>query len=75
MPFDSAWAEEQPRADLWVRQSLACQLRDMPLLCRQFVTRLGAALSHVLAGGHQLLAGALGERVHPDRCEHRMRFA
>src|SRR5215207_5162435 len=75
VPFDGAWAEEQPRADLWVRQSLACQLRDMPLLCREFVARLGAALAHMLAGGHELLAGALGERVHPDRREHRMRFA
>ena len=45
------------------------------LLRRQVVERLDGALAHRLAGGQQLAAGALGERLHAHLGEHRVRDA
>ena len=69
VPLHGPRAEEQPRADLRVRQPVAGQPRDLPLLRGQLVARLGRPLADRLAGGLQLTAGALGERLHADRRE------
>ena len=73
VPLHGARAEEQPRADLRVRQPVAGQPRDLPLLRGQLVARLDPALAHLLAGGQQLATGALGERLHPHLGEHPVR--
>src|SRR5580698_10668094 len=73
VPLDRARADEQLRADLRVRQAVAGQPGDLLLLRRELVARVGASLAHLLARGEQLAAGALGERLHPDRGEQAMR--
>src|SRR5215472_16082623 len=70
VPLDRARADEQLGADLRVRQAIADELGDLPFLRRELVARVWAALTHLLARCHQLPAGALGERLHPDPGEH-----
>src|SRR5438270_11816311 len=67
--LDGARAEEQPRADLWVRLPIGGQAGDLRFLGRQAVAGVGRALARGLAGGEQLTAGALGEGVGPDARE------
>jgi hypothetical protein len=43
VPFDGARAQEQLAADLRVRESLACEARDLLLLWRQLIASLGPA--------------------------------
>src|SRR5215204_2562082 len=69
VPLDRARAEEEPCPDLGVRQAVASQPSDLPLLLGQVVARLDAALAHRLARRLQLAAGALRERLHADRGE------
>src|SRR5580704_11441911 len=69
VPLDRARADEQLRADLRVRQAVAGQPGDLLLLRRELVARVGASLAHLLARREELAAGALGERLHPDRGE------
>ena len=57
-------------ADLGVRQSVAGEPGDLRLLRREHVARLDRALAHRLAGGQELAAGALGERLGADAAEH-----
>src|SRR6201999_2471469 len=45
---------------------------DLLLLWRELASRLGTALAYLLTRRQQLAAGALGERLHPDRGEHVM---
>ena len=63
------------RADLRVRQAVAGEPGDLRLLRGQLVARLGAALADRLAGGEQLAAGALGERLDAHLGEHVVRRA
>jgi len=65
--FDGARADEQAGADLWVRESVAGQPRDLGFLRGQLVVGLDSALAHGLARGQQLPAGSLGERLRPHR--------
>ena len=65
--LDGARADEQLRADLGVRAAVAGEPGDLRLLRRERVARLGGALARRLAGGQQLAAGALGERLGADR--------
>src|SRR5947209_13701096 len=70
VPLDGAGTEEQPGADLRIGKSGASELGDLPLVRRELIACLERALAHLLAGGEQLAAGALGERLHADRDEH-----
>ena len=72
VPLHRAGAEEQLGADLGVRLPVGGEARDLHLLWGQLVERLDRALAHRLAGGQQLAAGALGERVHAHVREHRV---
>src|SRR5690349_16596306 len=73
MPLDGARAEKEPRTDLRVRQPLAGESRDLLLLRRQLISRVGRSLAGLHAGGRQLAAGALGEGLHPRLAEHPVR--
>ena len=66
VPLHGARTEEESRTDLRVRQSIASEPRDLPLLRSQLIARLGGPRAHPLARGQQLTPGALGERLHPD---------
>src|SRR5262249_53911844 len=68
VPLDGARAEEEPGADLGVGQAVAGEPRDLPLLRRQLVVRLDRS-PNLLARRLELLAGALSERLHPERGE------
>jgi len=72
VPLHRARAEEQLGADLRVRLPAGSQARNLHLLRGQLVERLDRALAHCLAGGQQLAAGALGERLHAHVREHRV---
>ncbi len=67
MVLDRARTEEQPGADLQVRQAVAGQPRDLALLGGQLAGGLYGAFAGGLAGGRQLTAGPLGERLHAHR--------
>src|SRR3954453_8525859 len=69
MPLDRAWAQEQSGTDLRIRQSIAGEPGDQPLLCGEVVARLDGPLAHLLSRGKELTPRPLGERVHPDRRE------
>src|SRR3954462_7672641 len=69
MPLHGPRAQEQPRRDLRIRQTLTGQRRDLPLLRGQVVARLDRTLAHLLASRLKLSACASGESLHPDRCE------
>ena len=75
MPLHGPWADEQPRADLRVRQPVAGESRDQLLLRRELVTSRVLSLADRPAGGQQLAAGALGERLHADGVESVVRGA
>src|SRR5215472_11593012 len=64
VPLDCARADEQLRADLWVRHALTREPGDLLLLRRELLVCPGATFPHLLAGCHQLTAGAFGERLH-----------
>ena len=68
-------ADEQPRADLGVRQSVAGQARDLSFLGGEFIAGLDGAFADTLAGGQQLALGARSERLDPHRVEHLERGA
>ncbi len=77
--LDRARADEQPRADLRVGEPFVGQPRHLGLLGGQRITTglvgtradgLPDALADGLAGGHQLAAGPLGERLHAHRVQH-----
>ena len=66
MPLHGARTEEESRTDLRVRQSIASEPRNLPLLRSQLIACLGGPRAHPLARGQQLTLGALGKRLHPD---------
>src|SRR3954470_18564335 len=67
--LDGAGADEQLGADLRVRLPVARHAGDLGLLGREDVAGLRRAPGRGLAGGQQLAAGALGERLGPDSVE------
>src|SRR3954447_17252669 len=67
--LDGAGADEQLGADLRVRLPVARHAGDLGLLGREDVAGLRCAPGRGLAGGQQLAAGALGERLGPDSVE------
>src|SRR4051812_22080141 len=69
VPFDGAGADEQFRSDLRVGASGAGQSGDVLLLRGQILVGVDLPLPDLLAGGPQLSACALGERVGPDHDE------
>src|SRR4051812_40777132 len=73
MPFDSAWAEVEPSADLRVRQPLSRELRNVTLLPSQVVASLSPSRPDLVSDGHELNAGPLGESVHADIDEQSVR--
>src|SRR3954465_12683889 len=73
--LDRAGADEQPGADLRIRQAVAGEPRDLRLSCGELVQRFDAALASGLPAGPQLPRGALRERVHAHRREHLVRGA
>src|SRR4051812_34183056 len=70
MPLNGPRAEEEPRTDLRIRQAIAGQACDLPLLRGQVVAGLDRPLAHLLACRLKLFTCALGEPLHPDRDEH-----
>ena len=68
--LDSAATDEQPRADLGVRQALTGQPRNLRLLGSQLCTGLDRTLAGGFARGLQLTLGPLGKRLHAHRVEH-----
>jgi len=63
------------RTDLRVRQPVAGQLGDLPLLRGWLVARLDRPFAHPFAGRQQLGPGALGKSIGTDRGEQVMRAA
>jgi len=68
--LDRAGADEQPRADLRVRQALPGQPRDLRLLGRQLNGRLDGPLTRGLPGGLQLTPGPFGKGPDTHRVQH-----
>src|ERR1700733_6932745 len=68
--LDRAGAEEQPGADLRVRQAVAGQPRDHRLLRGQLAAGLDRALAGGLAGSGQLAPGPLGKRLDAHLRQH-----
>ncbi len=68
-PLDRFRTDEELSPDLGVREPVPSEPGDLFLLRGELVARLGAALADLLAGRHQLAAGAFGERLHPRRVE------
>jgi len=77
--LDGVRADEQPGADLRVRQAVPGQPRDLGLLGGQLLAGPGVGRGGALAGGfpggRQLPARPLGEPVHPDLVQHAVRSA
>jgi len=61
VPLDSARADEQLRADLWIRSSISGQPGDLLLLRRELVARVVPALARLLSRRPQLTPGAADE--------------
>src|SRR4051794_32938699 len=69
MPFNGARAEEEPGADVGVREALASQARDQSLLGGEDVAGRNGPRTHFLPSCKQLTPGPLGECLHSDRHE------
>src|SRR5271163_1451415 len=63
MPFYGAYADEQLRGDLRVRETRPGQLGDLQLLCRELAVAGDRAFAHRLAGCEKLAAGPLRKRL------------
>src|SRR5262249_7510961 len=70
--LDRVPADEQPRADLRVRETVAGELGDAGLLRGELLPRLDIPPAYVLTRGHQLTSSAIGERPDAHRREHLM---
>ena len=70
VPLDGARAEEQPRADLGIREALPRETGDVELLGGQVLARAGRSLPDLLAGRNQLAACTLGESRQAHRRQH-----
>src|SRR5438105_4147271 len=68
--LDRARADEQPGADLRIREPVAGEPRDLGLLGGELVARLDGAFAGRLAGGQELAPGPLGEPLHAHRVQH-----
>ena len=75
MRFNRAVGEVQPLTDLPVRQPASGHLRDLQLLRRELVARVGRALPAALSGRPQFPARTLAPVVHPERVERIPRSA
>ena len=74
VPLNGARAEEQPGADLRIRQTIAGEARDLPLLCGQIIAESPPPGLRTLSPvASKLTACAFGERLHADRREHLVR--
>src|SRR4051794_37307992 len=73
--LDGAPADEQPAADLGVRQALAGEPGDLGLLGGELAVGKRAARPRGLAGGAELARGALGERADAHAGEEVVRGA
>ena len=61
--LDRLGADEELRGDLGVGAAVPSQPGDVLLLRRELIERVDPPLAHLLAGGEQLMAGPLGERL------------
>src|SRR5918994_3345251 len=75
MPLDRARADEEPSADLGVREAVARETRDLVLLWRKVVAGLDHALARGRTGRSQLPRRALGERLDAHVGQHVVGFA
>src|ERR1700730_2326778 len=75
VPFDGPCADEQLRANLWVRPSVPGKPRDVLLLWGELVAGVVSALAHLLPRGQQIASSAVGESVCAHRGEHVVRIA
>src|ERR1700730_5973973 len=75
VPFDGPCADEQLRANLWVRPSVPGKPRDVLLLWGELVAGVVSALSLLLPRGQQLASSAVGESGYAHRGEHVVRIA
>src|SRR5438309_11635174 len=71
--FDGARADEEWGGDLAVRVAIGRETRDLRLLRRELVERVGGPLSCMLARRLQFDPRALGEGVHPEVHEELVR--
>src|SRR5262249_36540305 len=69
VPLDGAWAEEELRADLGIRQPVPGEPGDLLLLRRELVPRVVAAPAHLLASRKKLVPGPLRESLGSHRHE------
>jgi hypothetical protein len=65
VPFDCTGGEEEPRADLGVRESVSGEAGDLGLLGSKVGAGLVNPFAGTLAGGRELALGAPGEGVMP----------
>src|SRR5690348_16709538 len=70
MPLDRARTEEQPGADLRVRQAVSGEARDVELLRCQLVGRLSVAAQRFPAEHGEFTSSAFGKGVGPHRQQH-----
>src|SRR5258707_109439 len=69
MPFDGARTDEEPRTDLGIGEAVTGEASDLGFLSGEAVAGLDDAFAHSLAGGDQLDARSLGERLHARRVQ------
>src|SRR5262245_10437549 len=73
VPLDGSVAEEEPRADLGVGETVAREPRNLLLLRRERLAPFAAPSAGLLACRDELDPSAFRERFHPDRGELVMR--
>ena len=75
VPLDRAWTQEQPRANLRIRQTFADEADYLKLLWRERVAGFDASLAYRFASRQQLAPRSLGERTYASVVEGRMCLA
>jgi hypothetical protein len=68
--LDGSGTDEQPHADVGVREAVPCEPGDLCLLRSEDVAGLVDALAQGLPRGQQLATGAIGERFGTHQAEH-----
>src|SRR6266516_362426 len=75
MPFDRVRAEEQPGADLGVREPVTGETSDLRFLWGERLVRRDDAFAQRGSRGPQLATCALGERLGAEPAQHVVRDA
>src|SRR5581483_5071877 len=75
MPLDGAGTEEEPRTDLWIRETVTGETSDLRLLGGELRAGFVDPSSRTLPGCQQLALGASAEGLHSHRHEQLPRGA